>query len=523
MATSNFSRLLIGTTVGWIAVAPAEAGDLPVKAKAIDYVRACSLYGVGYYYIPGTETCIKLGGYVRYETYYNAASGTYPTTTAQGVMNRNTATYAAQARFRLSTDIRTQTDYGTLRSYVAFGVNWLNNPGGAFETTTGAGNVAVALERAFIQVAGFTIGRADTFFASYNSPSYSFLTFSFDGSSSNTGVNVLAYTHEFGNGLSGTLSAEDQIAHSAPVIDLGRADAVTSTAGVMGAGLFAQPAAPFSDMKGQWVPDLVASLRLGQSWGGAQIKVALHRVGARYNFASATDDANCAIANTISCGHPSDVWGWAAGGGLTLKMPWDARDTLSGVFSYSEGASRYVAFSQNTNALHGASGFAFGPFTDAVYGGVGAGADAQSDILLTRAFGGTIAFERYWTPTLRTSFVFGYMGISYSDAAKIQIANLGSRCALGGSAGTAFNVRGNCDPDWSAWRVASRTLWNPVDNLDVGLEVGYSQINTAFAGEGTIPAGAGNANGTGLGAGTYSIQDQGVWTATFRVQRSFWP
>ena len=43
MATSNFSRLLIGTTVGWIAVAPAEAGDLPVKAKAIDYVRACSL------------------------------------------------------------------------------------------------------------------------------------------------------------------------------------------------------------------------------------------------------------------------------------------------------------------------------------------------------------------------------------------------------------------------------------------------------------------------------------------------
>lgn len=523
MAATNFSRLLIGASALCTAIAPAQAADLPVKAKAIEYVRSCSLYGVGYYYIPGTETCIKLGGYVRYEAYHNAASGTYPTTTAQGVMNRNTATFATQARFRLSTDVRTQTEYGTLRSYVSFGVNWLDNPGGAYEPATGASNVTVALERAFVQFAGFTIGRADTFFAFYNSPSYSFLTFAFDGSSSTTGVNVFAYTHEFGNGLTATLSLEDQSAHSAGVIDLGNGNAVTNTAGVMGGGLFAQPAPPFLDTKGQWVPDLVANLRLGQSWGGAQIKAALHRVGARYNFAPTIDGTSCATANTTSCGHPDDVWGWAVGTGLMLRMPWDTRDTLAGVISYSEGASRYVAFSQNTNALHGGGGFAFGPFTDAVFGGVSASANAQSDILLTRAFGGTIAFEHYWTQSLRTSFVFGYMEMSYSNAAKAQIANLGSRCALGGSAATAFNVRGNCDPDWSAWRLASRTMWNPVANLDIGLEVGYSQINTAFAGQGTIPAGAGNPNGTSIAPGTYSIQDQGVWTATFRVQRSFWP
>ena len=80
---------------------------------------------------------------------------------------------------------------------------------------------------------------------------------------------------------------------------------------------------------------------------------------------------------------------------------------------------------------------------------------------------------------------------------------------------------GNCDPDWSTWRVASRTIWNPVADLDVGLEVGYSRINTAFEGAGNIPATASNPNGTSLSEGNYSIRDQGVWTATMRVQRSF--
>ena len=41
-------------------------------------MKICSLYGVGYYYIPGTDTCIKIGGYVRQEVYHNAAGGGYP-------------------------------------------------------------------------------------------------------------------------------------------------------------------------------------------------------------------------------------------------------------------------------------------------------------------------------------------------------------------------------------------------------------------------------------------------------------
>ncbi len=52
----------------------AQAADLPVKAKAVEYVKICSLYGAGFYYIPGTDTCIKLGGYLRVETALNTNS-----------------------------------------------------------------------------------------------------------------------------------------------------------------------------------------------------------------------------------------------------------------------------------------------------------------------------------------------------------------------------------------------------------------------------------------------------------------
>ena len=60
--------LMLGSAAGLLAMSGAQAADLPVKAKAVEYVRICSLYGAGFFYIPGTDTCIKLGGYLRVET-----------------------------------------------------------------------------------------------------------------------------------------------------------------------------------------------------------------------------------------------------------------------------------------------------------------------------------------------------------------------------------------------------------------------------------------------------------------------
>ena len=65
--------LILGSAAGLVAMSGAQAADLPVKAKAVEYVRICSLYGAGFFYIPGTDTCIKLGGYLRVDTTFNGS------------------------------------------------------------------------------------------------------------------------------------------------------------------------------------------------------------------------------------------------------------------------------------------------------------------------------------------------------------------------------------------------------------------------------------------------------------------
>src|SRR5437016_10108490 len=64
--------LLLGSAAGIVAVAGAQAADLPVKAKPVEYVKICSLYGDGFFYLPGTETCIRLRGSGQADYYYNA-------------------------------------------------------------------------------------------------------------------------------------------------------------------------------------------------------------------------------------------------------------------------------------------------------------------------------------------------------------------------------------------------------------------------------------------------------------------
>src|SRR3954466_2444127 len=157
--------LLLGAAAGLVAVAGAQAADMPVKAAPVQYVKICSLYGDGFYYIPGTDTCLKLGGYLRVQAEYNAGAG--------GIVVGNGAQEAGQGRFTrdltndinyrvravTSWDVRQQTEYGTLRTYIRFGVS-NETPAG-----TGGGSTPSAFwDRAFMQFAGFTVGRAQSVF-----------------------------------------------------------------------------------------------------------------------------------------------------------------------------------------------------------------------------------------------------------------------------------------------------------------------------------------------------------------------
>src|SRR4051812_49757215 len=123
--------LLLGSAAGLIAVGGAQAADLPVKAKAVEYVKICSLYGAGFYYIPGTDTCIKLGGYLRAEVALNTASvygGSYSGNNGQNNRLRNY--YTIRSREDLNIDTRTATEYGVVRTYWDATFSW---------TTAGAG------------------------------------------------------------------------------------------------------------------------------------------------------------------------------------------------------------------------------------------------------------------------------------------------------------------------------------------------------------------------------------------------
>ncbi|MGO1164044.1 porin [Brucella sp. C7-11G] len=65
----NIKSLLLGSAAALVAVSGAQAADAIVapEPEAVEYVRVCDAYGAGYFYIPGTETCLRIHGYVRYD------------------------------------------------------------------------------------------------------------------------------------------------------------------------------------------------------------------------------------------------------------------------------------------------------------------------------------------------------------------------------------------------------------------------------------------------------------------------
>src|SRR3712207_8454807 len=90
--------LFLASVAGLAGFAGAQAADLPVaKAAPVEYVRVCSTYGSGFFYIPGTETCLRVGGRVRAEYIYVEPE------------SRLDDTIGFRARGRIQLDARTAT------------------------------------------------------------------------------------------------------------------------------------------------------------------------------------------------------------------------------------------------------------------------------------------------------------------------------------------------------------------------------------------------------------------------------
>ena len=101
-----------------------------------------------------------------------------------------------------SIDVRTQTEYGTLRAYSRAG----------FQTTTGeTAQGKIYTERGFIQFAGFTFGKSQSYFDFFGGEFCYGCTYTGNSSQTDTnGTLLAAYTATFGNGFTATISLEDQ-------------------------------------------------------------------------------------------------------------------------------------------------------------------------------------------------------------------------------------------------------------------------------------------------------------------------
>src|ERR1700730_12718442 len=193
--------LLLGTAAGVVAVSMGQAADLPVKAKPVEYVKVCTLYGAGFYYMPGTDMCIKIGGYARAEI-TDYSNGNMTQGPGQGDFNnRGTANLTMRGRGYVTADAREQTAYGTARGYVAVGV-----------ATADIGNTQLpsilGFNRVFVQWAGITAGIAQSFYDFYSAAAVGFRAYNPSEDTGDAGWWVFAYTAQLGNGLSATISAE---------------------------------------------------------------------------------------------------------------------------------------------------------------------------------------------------------------------------------------------------------------------------------------------------------------------------
>jgi hypothetical protein len=540
--------LLLGSAAGLVAVSAGQAADLPVKAKPVEYVKVCSLYGAGFYYIPGTDVCIKVGGFVRTEWNVHAAGSFAPFIGgANANQTRSEDNYVTRARGYITTDVREQTSYGTLRGYIAAGWQFstddaptlslpsvqatgsTTHAGGAINTTF-TNNSNISILRAFIQFGGFTFGKTASFYDFFNTSKYTLQSnFLWQDFAAN-GIFTYAYTQQLGNGIAASIGAQDPTPFENQIVDV---NFPVPAAGANTQNLFVVGQANNIQNAGTLVPDIVASIRLDQAWGGAQVAAFAHDNRELYFNANGFNQG--ILRNSD---HPDDKWGYSVMGGVELNLDqflggWFSKgDTVAVQAQYCVGASygcyehSGTRFGDNTFNLVNVNRVGFGWIDDAFFSSPGGGV-LGSNLQLSTAWNVVAAIQHYWVPEVRTSLYGAYFNFQANSSALDQLVcaplNAGKPpvAVLGIAPLHAGEVSASGCADWAAWQIGSRTLWNPVKNLDVGVDVLYtSMAKSAFGGAVLTSA-------TGVPAAgnptTVTVGDTHIWAGILRVQYNFYP
>ena len=218
----NIKSLLLGSAAALVAVSGARAADAVVIAEPepMEYVRVCDTYGVGFYYIPGTETCLKLSGYIRYDigvgnVGFEDVIDKEDFFENGGVVTETNDTYYKRARFAFRADARAETELGTVRGFAQINFNYDVNtatlvdaddiPIGDF---TIAQDEGASVNHAYIELGGFRIGKTDSLFSTFTG---------YSSGVSNDGIvpygpfdtHQIAYTFNGGNGFTAAIAVEE--------------------------------------------------------------------------------------------------------------------------------------------------------------------------------------------------------------------------------------------------------------------------------------------------------------------------
>ncbi|WP_020185020.1 porin [Methylopila sp. 73B] len=356
--------LVLGSAAAFVGVTGASAADLPL-AEPVEYVKVCDAYGAGFFYIPGTETCLLIGGYARAE--YSVGE---VTKTLGGVRGANASGFRARAR--LWFDARTETEYGTVRTYIR--AQFQRDSGGvsggvgAVSSTSTTSDDSI-FDKAFVQFAGLTAGLTDSFWDFKPYPTFT------NPFVSDRTLALIGYTYDFGGGFSASAAIEDGTGRRATSISNGFA-------------------ARDFDYQEQTYPDFVGNIRVQQGWGEAQLSGFAHQINAQ-----AVNDSE---------------WGYGAQIGAKVNLPFLAKgDYLWGSAAYAEGALSYIGLGTSGDA-----GFSSGAtqnitsantLVDFVVG-------ADGDIKKTQAYAFNLGLLHYWSPKWRSALQGTYADVDVASS-----------------------------------------------------------------------------------------------------------
>ena len=132
----NIKSLLLGSAAALAVVSGAQAADAIVAAEPepVEYVRVCDAYGTGYFYIPGTETCLKIEGYIRFQV-------------DVGPDESGPSSWDAFTRGQVQFTAKSDTEYGPLTGVIVLQANADNS---TINSTK--------LDSAYLDIAGFRAG-----------------------------------------------------------------------------------------------------------------------------------------------------------------------------------------------------------------------------------------------------------------------------------------------------------------------------------------------------------------------------